>query len=150
MKPPVTLEQREAETRPNLPPDLDLDNYTGSKKSRWWIWLLVFAAIGYGCYRLYLFEGAKQSAASAKRESLHKPQTVPVVAAAAFAGNLPVYVQALGTVTAFNTVTVKPQIDGPLTAVGLVHEDRQGYAESCFLRREHLLQILFQAGAGRL
>lgn len=121
MKPPVTLEPQDTKTRPNLPPDLDLDNYAGSKKSRWWIWLLVFAAIGYGCYRLYLFEGAKQSAASAKREMLRKPQTVPVVASAAFSGNLPVYLQALGTVTAFNTVTVKPQIDGPLTAV-LFHE----------------------------
>ena len=117
MKPPVTLERQEAETRPNLPPDLDLDTYKGSKKSRWWIWLLVFAAIGYGCYRLYLFEGAKQSAASAKREMLRKPQDVPVVASSAVSGNLPVYVQALGTVTAFNTVTVKPQIDGPLTNV---------------------------------
>ncbi len=120
MKTPVTLEPQETETRPKLPPDLDLDSHTGSK-SRWWIWLLIFAAIGYGCYRLYLFEGAKQSAASAKRELLRKPQNVPVVASAAFSGNLPVYVQALGAVTAFNTVTVKSQVDGPLAAV-LFHE----------------------------
>lgn len=120
MKPPVTLEPQETETRPNLPPDLDLDNQTGSK-SRWWIWLLIFAAIGYGCYRLYLFEGAKQKADSTKRQMMRKPQSVPVVASNAFSGNLPVYIQALGTVTAFNTVTVKPRIDGPLVKV-LFHE----------------------------
>ena len=121
MKPPVTLEPQQTETRPQLPPDLDLDNPTGPRKSRWWVWLLIFAAIGYGCYRLYLFEGAKQSAATAKREMLRKPKEVPVVASAAFSGNLPVYLQALGTVTAFNTVAVKPRIDGPLTEV-LFHE----------------------------
>lgn len=120
MKPPVTLEPQETETRPQLPPDLDLDQPSTSK-SRWWVWLLVFAAIGYGCYRLYLFEGAKKSASAAKQQSMRKPQNVPVVASTATTGNLPVYVQALGTVTAFNTVTVKPQVDGPLVNV-LFHE----------------------------
>lgn len=121
MKPPVTLEPQETETRPQPPPEFNLDDRPGSKKSRWWLWLLIFAAIGYGCYRLYLFEGAKNSAASAKQEAMRKPQNVPVVFSTAFSGNLPVYLQALGAVTAFNTVTVRSRVDGPLTKV-LFHE----------------------------
>jgi multidrug efflux system membrane fusion protein len=40
-----------------------------------------------------------------------------VVAATARQGNMPVYLQGLGTVTAFNTVSVKPRIDGQLISV---------------------------------
>ena len=46
-----------------------------------------------------------------------RPASIPVVAATAFSGNLPVYLQGLGTVTAFNTVTVKSRVDGQLTQV---------------------------------
>ncbi len=116
MKPPVTLETQETESRPKTPPDVDLNRQPGSK-SRWWVWLLIFAALGYGCYRLYLFEGAKKQQASAKREQMRKPQDVPVVASTAVNGNLPVYLRGLGTATAFNTVSVKSRIDGPLTEV---------------------------------
>ncbi|HSU33102.1 MAG TPA: MdtA/MuxA family multidrug efflux RND transporter periplasmic adaptor subunit [Bryobacteraceae bacterium] len=122
MKQPITLEPQETESRPKLPADLDLDNgNTGGSKSYWWVWLLIFAAIGYGCYRLYLMETAKGQQTAAKREMMRKPQSLPVVASNAVSGNLPVYLRALGTVTAFNTVTVKPQVDGPLDQV-LFHE----------------------------
>ncbi len=46
-----------------------------------------------------------------------KPRSIPVVAATARRQDLPVYLEGLGTVTAFNTVTVKSRIDGPLTRV---------------------------------
>ena len=46
-----------------------------------------------------------------------RPSTIPVVAATARAGDMPVYLQGLGTVTAFNTVTVKTRIDGQLIGV---------------------------------
>jgi multidrug efflux system membrane fusion protein len=122
MKQPITLEPQETESRPKLPAELDLDNGNhGGSKSYWWVWLLIFAAIGYGCYRLYLMETTKGQQAAAKREMMRKPQNLPVVASTAFSGNLPVYLRALGTVTAFNTVTVKAQVDGPLDQV-LFHE----------------------------
>lgn len=41
----------------------------------------------------------------------------PVVAARAHRGNMPVYLTGLGTVTALNTVTVRPQVDGQLVSV---------------------------------
>lgn len=127
MKPPSTLEPHhpEPETREPQPleghpvspyPDLDLEPH-GSSKSHWWIWLLVFAAIGFGCYKLYQFEAGKK-AAIASAKSKMKPRALPVVAATAYRGNMPVYLQGLGTVTAFNTVNVKPRVDGQLVSVG--------------------------------
>jgi multidrug efflux system membrane fusion protein len=42
---------------------------------------------------------------------------VPVVISAATQRDVPIYLDGLGTVQAFNTVTVKPMVDGPLTSV---------------------------------
>ncbi len=42
---------------------------------------------------------------------------IPVLTTAAVTADVPVYLDALGTVQAFNTVTVKPMIDGPMLQV---------------------------------
>ncbi len=95
----------------------DLDTETGPpSSSHWWIWLLIFAAIGYGCYRLYKFEGSKKAAVGAMRGAM-RPHSIPVVAIPAYKGDMPVYLEGIGTVTAFNTVTVKTRIDGQLVSV---------------------------------
>ncbi|HET6605154.1 MAG TPA: efflux RND transporter periplasmic adaptor subunit, partial [Rhodopila sp.] len=44
-------------------------------------------------------------------------QPIPVVTAEAQAKDVPIYLDALGTVQAFYTVTMKPMVDGPLIAV---------------------------------
>jgi multidrug efflux system membrane fusion protein len=82
--------------------------------------MLILALLGYGCYRLYNYETTKTEAMNARRGAM-RPRNVPVVAAAAHTGNMPVYLEGLGTVTAFNTVTVKPRVDGQLISVGF-HE----------------------------
>jgi multidrug efflux system membrane fusion protein len=80
------------------------------------VWLLIFSLIGYGCYRLYKFETAKKAAMSARRGAI-RPHNVAVVAASVRKGDMPVYLEGLGSVTAFNTVTVKTRIDGQLISV---------------------------------
>lgn len=125
MKPPGALETRRTEPHerdvqpgearaPELA-ELDLDEGTGSS-GYWWVWLLVFAVIGYGCYQLYQYESGKKATIAARKGAL-RPRSIPVVAAAAHRGDMPVYLQGLGTVTAFNTVTVKTRIDGQLVSV---------------------------------
>ena len=42
---------------------------------------------------------------------------VPVLVSVATQRDVPIYLDGLGTVQAFNTVTVKPMVDGPLTSV---------------------------------
>jgi len=109
---------------------LDLDE-DGSSSSHWWVWLVVFALIGYGCYRLYQYENGKKAAIAQAKGAVMKARSVPVVAAAARKGDMPVYLQGLGTVTASNTVTVKTRIDGQLVSVG--------FAEGQFVHKGDVL-----------
>src|SRR5579875_2474254 len=110
MKPPTALEPNPSE------PAVNLD--AGPRASnRWWVWLLVFALIGFGCYKLYEYENGKKQALSAMTKDLAKPANISVAATAARRGDMPVYLHGLGTVTAFNTVTVKTRVDGQLISV---------------------------------
>ncbi len=121
MKPPATLDPHSAEPKtPDERPrssytELDLDQKSTSK-NRWWVWAIVFAVIGFGCYKLYQVETAKKATAASRRGAL-RPRNIPVVAAAAHSGDMPLYLQGLGTVTAFNTVAVKTRVDGQLINV---------------------------------
>jgi multidrug efflux system membrane fusion protein len=113
-------EERSAEALAAKPehglyPDLDLDR-TGPTKNYWWVWLIVFGLIGFGCYKLYQSENARKADMSA-RKGMKGPRSLPVVAATARSGDMPVYLQGLGTVTAFNSVIVKPRVDGQLISV---------------------------------
>ena len=114
---PLEPDTRAAERRPGQLPKLDFDDHESSK-NYWWVWLLLFALIAYGCYKLYDFENAKKDAVASKKGMGMRPHNLPVGAASARTGNMPVYLQGLGTVTAYNTVTVKTRIDGQLTTVG--------------------------------
>ncbi len=86
-----------------------------SSKSRWWLWVLVLAAIAVGgwYYRNSRSAGSAADAAAPGAPSKGKGGfsaggvVVPVVVATAQRGDLPVYFNGLGTVTAFNTVTVR-------------------------------------------
>jgi multidrug efflux system membrane fusion protein len=121
MKAPGTIEPhlidpeespvRAAGTRHSQYPELD-DHGTG-KNRYWWVWLLIFGLIGYGCYKLYIIENARKDV-MAKKKGAMRPRTIPVAVATAHRGDMPVYLQGLGTVTAFNTVTVKTRVDGQL------------------------------------
>ncbi|SRR5579884_2135384 len=124
MQPPGALEPhptRPAEHEPlplHTPPAQlpDLESHGNSSARYWWVWLLVFGLIGYGCYRLYLYESSKQAAIASKKGAM-RVRNIPVAAAKAHEGDMPVYLTGLGTVTAFNTVTVKPRVDGQLKTV---------------------------------
>ena len=48
---------------------------------------------------------------------------VPVLAAPAAKADVPVYLDAVGTIKALNTVTVRPQVDGKLLSVGFKEGD---------------------------
>src|ERR1700686_4418824 len=97
-------------------------------KSRWWIWLLVLgmAAVGIWYYRGgHSKTQAENSNANAPAGGAGHGQNgapgfnpiVPVVVATAQHGDVPIYFTGLGTVTAFNTVTVHSRVDGQLVSV---------------------------------
>src|ERR1700686_1051883 len=108
--------------------DQTVSHPVGEATSRGWLWVLiviVVAALGY-----WYFRGPKASTeaqgpaapgGSAKGQGRQGAGAggfvVPVVVAAAQRGDLPVYFNGLGTVTAFNTVTVHSRVDGQITKI---------------------------------
>lgn len=112
-----SMDMREPRT-PGSPATRTTQTASGS---HWWIWLLlvVLAVGGYWYYR------SKNAAAAAAANSA-KPGgpggaaggfVVPVVTATATKGDLPVFFNGLGNVTAFNTVTVRTRVDGQIVKI---------------------------------
>lgn len=52
--------------------------------------------------------------------AVHAPPAVPVTVAAVNRSNVPVYLEGLGTIQASQTVTIRPQVDGPLVSVNFI------------------------------
>jgi len=121
-----------------------LERETGSSGHRWlWIiGLVLVIAVG-----VWYFRGSRASieaqgpgapAGGGKGQGRQggggAAFVVPVVAATAQRGDLPVYFNGLGTVTAFNTVTVRSRVDGQITKIN--------FQEGQFVRQgEDLIDI---------
>jgi len=111
LKMPTTLEPKPADVAKEW---TEQARRPGAGRRRW-PWLVVLAVLGCGAYWLLTKPGQQSSAAAPAARPMN--QTVPVVAAAARQGDMPVYLTGLGSVTAFNTVTVKSRVDGQLVNV---------------------------------
>ena len=91
-----------------------VDLLTRPRSRRWLmvvLCLLVVAGIGYAIW--FWPHGAANQAAHNRNAN----QPVPVLVAPAEQKDVPIYLEGLGTVQAFNTVTVKAMVDGPLNSV---------------------------------
>jgi multidrug efflux system membrane fusion protein len=99
---------------------LDADGRRTQSRTRSSLWrrlliLLVILLVALGLF-WWLKPGANDAPTRAGRFGPNGP--TPVVAAAAVKGDMPVLLDALGTVTPLATVTVKTQIDGNITQIG--------------------------------
>jgi membrane fusion protein, multidrug efflux system len=99
---------------------------TVPSKTRWWLWILILGVIAIGIWYFRSSRASSQAAADSpspgaagkgKGGAGAGSPVVPVVVATAQHGDLPVYFNGLGTVTAFNTVTVRSRVDGQLSSV---------------------------------
>jgi multidrug efflux system membrane fusion protein len=95
---------------------------TPRRKGRGWLWLLILAALAAGAYYLWSKgrpgqAGQNPSESAAPGQRFRGPMTIPVVAAKARRGDIPVYFTGLGAVTPIYTVTVKSVVDGQLMQV---------------------------------
>ena len=86
----------------------------GGLSPRWWLWGICVLLLGAGSYAAF---GGVVSPATPTHTHASSPSAVPVVAARARSGTMPVYLTGLGTVTALRTVTVRTQVDGQLIDV---------------------------------
>ena len=96
-------------------------------KGHRWLWILglaVLVGVGFWYFRgPHASTEAQGPAAPGAGKGQGRPGggagglVVPVVVATAQRGDLPVYFNGLGTVTAFNTVTVHSRVDGQITKI---------------------------------
>ena len=112
---------------PNLSGERPLGGEPGSKSHRW-VWIVVFTAViavGFWYFRGSRTSTEAQGPGGAGGAGKGQGRqgggaggfVVPVVVATAQRGDLPVYFNGLGTVTAFNTVTVRSRVDGQITKI---------------------------------
>jgi multidrug efflux system membrane fusion protein len=74
--------------------------------------LLILAVIGGGAYALSSAQPAKQAIPASSG-----PPPVPVVAEPVKSGNVPIYLRGIGTVQAYNTDTIRAQVQGQITQI---------------------------------
>ncbi len=98
----------------------------GAARSHWWVWLLLLIIVA-GGYWYYRGRNSQADAAAAGGKgpgggAMGAPGSfvVPVVVATATKGDLPVFLNGLGNVTAFNTVTVRSRVDGQIVKINFV------------------------------
>ncbi len=99
-----------------LPDELDkkdVDANVARQRNRRWLAAAALVAVASALY--YAFSGAPAPQKRVGRFPAEGP--APVLVAAAARADVPVYLYAVGTVKALNTVTVRPQVDGKLLSV---------------------------------
>jgi multidrug efflux system membrane fusion protein len=107
------------------------------KRRRWWpvVLLLLVVLAGAGWYLRRSKTAADGSGAAGApgggRRGAGMNLAVPVGVATAVKQDIPVRISALGSVTPFNTVTVRPRVDGQLMRVG--------FEEGQYVRKGELL-----------
>jgi membrane fusion protein, multidrug efflux system len=107
---------------PRTPSTTTSFSQSGSK-SRWWPWLVLLVIVA-GGFWYYRGRNSQADAAGAGGKgpggaAMGAPGSfvVPVVVATATKGDLPVFLNGLGNVTAFNTVTVRSRVDGQIVKI---------------------------------
>lgn len=89
-----------------------------SKRTLWWLVVLLVLGIGY-----WWFSGENTTAPGSKNTNVSgrvggmAGLKTPVRAEAAVAGSVPQRIHAIGTVQAFNTVTVRSRVEGELVSI---------------------------------
>ena len=102
-----------------------------------WVWVLLAVVVVAGAWYYHRARATSQAqdpssaTAAGKGRSSAGGFVVPVVVAPSVRGDLPVYFNGLGSVTAFNTVTVRSRVDGQLLNVA--------FKEGQFVRQGDLL-----------
>jgi multidrug efflux system membrane fusion protein len=122
------IEEPEVETKTNRP---------SPRRARKWIWLPVFLVAAYGVWHYrpaaatIAPEGTGAGGGRGGRGAAGANAVVPVVAAAATKGSIPVYLRGIGNVTPAATVTLHSRVDGQIVTVH--------FTEGQFVHKDDLL-----------
>ena len=80
-------------------------------------WIAALAVVAIAIYLVARPSSRPAAASAGKAAGKNAPRAIPVTGSAATTGDLGVYFNGLGTVTALNTVTVRSRVDGQLVRV---------------------------------
>jgi multidrug efflux system membrane fusion protein len=137
-----------------------LEGREPESKSHRWLWVLALAIVIGGS--IWYFRGPR---ASTEAQGPTAPGggskgqgrgtgaggfVVPVVVAPAQRGDLPVYFEGLGTVTAFNTVTVHSRVDGQITKINFQEGQFVHQGESLLEIDARPYQVQLEQAEGQL
>lgn len=104
------------------------------KKRSIWPWIFLLLAAGAAAYLYPRFQQQQQAAEQANKKGGRggdQGRPVPVVAVTSRRGDMPVFLNGLGSVLAFNTVTVRTRVDGEIVKVA--------FTEGQFVKQGDLL-----------
>jgi multidrug efflux system membrane fusion protein len=87
---------------------------TRTRSRRWLMMALCLLVVVGISYAIWFWPAGSANRAARDRNA---NQPIPVLVAAAEQTDVPIYLEGLGTVQAYNTVTVRAMVDGPLVAV---------------------------------
>jgi len=132
--------------------------------SRWWVWVIVLAVVvgaGYWYFHGKANTEAQNSGGASGgqggqgggkggRGAQGGSFTVPVVVASATRGDLPVYYNGLGTVTAFNTVTVRSRVDGQIVKINFTEGQMVHQGEALVEIDPRPYQVQLEQAQGQL
>jgi multidrug efflux system membrane fusion protein len=104
-----TLKKDDVRVSPSAP----RINVAPPKPKTSWTWLVIVLLLIAG--GIYFYRAKSRSQAAAAKQS--GPQAISVSAVPVQTHDVPFYITELGSVTAFNTVTVKSRVDGQLMSV---------------------------------
>jgi membrane fusion protein, multidrug efflux system len=129
-------------------------------KSRWWLWIVILAVVAIG---IWYYRGSRStseaggkaapgatSAGKGKGGPGGAGLTVPVTVATAQKGNLPVYLIGLGSVTAYNTVTVRSRVDGQIVKVNFTEGQFVHAGDALIEIDPRPYQVLLEQAEGQL
>jgi multidrug efflux system membrane fusion protein len=89
-----------------------------AKQRRSWPWIVIVVLVcAAGTAGYWAWSRGTEALPTGPMAQLLQARAVPVIASTARRGDLDLYVDGLGNVSAFNTVTVRPRVDGQLVNV---------------------------------
>lgn len=98
------------------------ENQEGGSLRKWMVALVLLMLVGAAVWKIR--SNSQQQAKEANKMAAAEDRPVPVQVALVERRTMPIYLSALGTVTAYNTVTIKSRVDGQLMQVNV----REGQA----------------------
>ncbi len=125
--------------------------------SHWVIWLIVLGVVAAGIwfYRSRNTQNTSTAAAAGDPSGVGKGgrpaiPSVPVVVATATKGDLPVFFNGLGNVTAFNTVTVRSRVDGQIVKINFTEGQNVNKGESLIEIDSRPFEVQLEQAEGQL